>query len=123
VWISTDASAPPGTLRVFLSDGTLLMGSCGETYRLSRWQAIDDRRIEWREDTARIEADIIELTAEHLHLRLRLVDGFKNEAHRLAPVPFGAAVTCHSPAPSTRPATLATVATSSDGSTGFDTCT
>lgn len=53
IWISTDPSAAPGTLRIFLPDGTLLMDSCGETYRLARWQAIDERRIEWHEDTAR----------------------------------------------------------------------
>nr|MDQ3417829.1 hypothetical protein [Acidobacteriota bacterium] len=56
VWMSTDPSAAPGTLRIFLPDGTLLMDSCGETYRLARWRAIDDRRIEWTEDAARIEA-------------------------------------------------------------------
>jgi hypothetical protein len=54
-WMSTDPSAASGTLRIFLPDGTLVMDSCGETYRLARWRAIDERRIEWQEDSARIE--------------------------------------------------------------------
>jgi hypothetical protein len=63
-WISTDPSAAPGTLRIFLPDGTLVMDSCGETYRLARWRAIDDRRIEWQEDSARIEADVTQVGSE-----------------------------------------------------------
>ena len=55
-WLSTDADASPGTLRIFLPDGTLLMDSCGETYRIARWRALDEHRLEWTEDTARIEA-------------------------------------------------------------------
>jgi hypothetical protein len=88
VWLSTDASAAPGTLRIFLPNGMLLMDSCGETYRLARWRAIDDRRIEWQEDAARIEAETIQNSASHLQLRLRLVDGFKEETYRVAEVPF-----------------------------------
>ncbi len=86
--MSTDASAPRGTLRIFLPDGTLVIDSCWETYRLARWQMIGDRQLEWHEDTARIEAQIVELAGEQLQLRLRLADGFKDETYRLAPVPF-----------------------------------
>ena len=57
-WLSTDASAARGTIRVFLSDGTLLMDSCGETYRLARWTSMNGTRIAWEEDGARIEADV-----------------------------------------------------------------
>ena len=72
--MSTDASA--AMLRIFLSNGTLVMDSCWETYRLARWQATGDRQLEWEEATARIEADIIQLTDERLRLRLRLAGGF-----------------------------------------------
>ena len=58
VWISTDASAALGTLRIFLPDGTMVMDSCVETYRLARWASIDAGRIAWQEDGARIEAEI-----------------------------------------------------------------
>ena len=86
--MSTDASAARGTLRLFLPDGTLVMDSCWETYRLARWQATGDRQLEWHEDTARIEAEIVELTDQRLQLRLKLADGFKVESYRLAEVPF-----------------------------------
>jgi hypothetical protein len=88
IWISTDPSAAPGTLRIFLPDGTLVMDSCVETYRLARWRAIDDRRIEWQEDTARILAEIAQVTSDQLQLRLHLVSEIKEENYRLAPVPF-----------------------------------
>jgi hypothetical protein len=87
VWLSTDASAAPGTLRIFLADGTLVMDSCWETYRLARWRQIDDRRIEWTEDTARIEAQIIQLSRERLQLRLQLRGEVREETYRPAPVP------------------------------------
>jgi hypothetical protein len=88
VWISPDASAPRGTLRIFLPDGTLVMDSCWETYRLARWETAGDRRIAWTEDTARIEAEIVRTAADQLDLRLQLVGGIKNESYRLAQVPF-----------------------------------
>jgi hypothetical protein len=88
LWMSTDASASPGTLQVFLPNGTLLMDSCGETYRLAHWQSIDDRHIAWQEDAARIEAEITELTDDRLQLRLRLVNELKEQTYRLATVPF-----------------------------------
>lgn len=87
VWMSTDTSAAPGTFRIFLPDGTLLMDSCGETYRLARWRAIDNRRIEWTEDAARIEAQITQLTGEDFRLRLQLAEGVKEEAYRPTQVP------------------------------------
>jgi hypothetical protein len=86
VWMSTDAAAARGTLRLFLPDGTLVIDSCWETYRLARWQTTGDRQLEWQEDTARIEAEIIDLTDERL--QLRLADGFKVESYRLAQAPF-----------------------------------
>jgi uncharacterized lipoprotein YbaY len=88
IWISTDAAAAPGTMRIFLSNGSLVMDSCGETYRLVRWRAIDERRIEWTEDTARIEAEIAVATVDRLQLRLRLVNETREENYRLADVPY-----------------------------------
>jgi hypothetical protein len=87
-WVSTDLAAAAGTLRIFLPDGTLVMDSCVETYRLARWRALDERRLEWHEDTARIEAEVADVGADHLRLRLHLVGELKDEHYRLAPVPF-----------------------------------
>jgi hypothetical protein len=82
IWLSTDRDAPPGTLRVFTPDGLLLMDSCGETYRIAQWRAIDDSRIEWTEDSARIEARIVRVTGSELQMRLQLVTSVKDESYR-----------------------------------------
>jgi uncharacterized lipoprotein YbaY len=87
-WMSTDPSAAPGTLRIFLPDGTLVMDSCGETYRLARWRSVDERRIEWQEDTAQIEAEVTQISSDQLQLRLHLGRDLKEENYRLARVPF-----------------------------------
>ena len=87
-WLSTDASAALGTIRVFLPDGTLLMDSCGETYRLAHWTSINDPRIAWEEDGARIEADVAQPAADTLELRLHLRSEVKVERYRLARVPY-----------------------------------
>ncbi len=88
VWLSVDPGAPLGTIRIFLADGTLVMDSCFETYRLARWEVVDARRIAWQEDTARIEAEVDESTAGQLGLRLQLRQETKDERYRLADVPF-----------------------------------
>ena len=88
IWLSTDTAAAPGTIRIFLADGTLVMDSCFETYRLARWEALDGSRVAWQEDTARIEAEVDETTAGELRLRLRLTQEIKEERYRVADVPF-----------------------------------
>lgn len=88
VWTSMDQSAPLGTLRIFLPDGTMVMDSCFETYRIARWRNIDERRIEWQEDTARIEAEVAQANPGQLRLRLQLVSEVKVEDYRLVQVPF-----------------------------------
>ena len=87
-WISTDSSAAPGTFRIFLADGTLVMDSCGETYRLASWRRLGAQRIEWHEDSARIEAEVSQPSPNRLRLRLQLRGGNKDEQYRLAPVPY-----------------------------------
>jgi hypothetical protein len=88
VWLSTDRAAAPGTIRVFLPDGTLVLDSCVETYRLARWTAIDANRIAWDEDGARIEAEIRQVSPDELEIRLHLVKEVKEERYRLAAVPY-----------------------------------
>jgi len=88
IWLATDPAAAPGTLRVFLPDGTLVMTSCVETYRLARWTSMGDRRISWQEDTARIDARITTISAEELVLELQLRDGVRQEHYRVAAVPY-----------------------------------
>ncbi len=88
VWAATHPSASPGTFRIFLPDGTLVMDSCGETYRLARWQPLGDSGVVWEEDTARIEAEVTESGADALTLRLQLVGEVREEHYVLARVPF-----------------------------------
>ena len=59
VWVSTDEAAAPGTLRAFLSDGTLVMTSCGEPYRLAPWRWVEDARLVWEEDGAVLRGEVV----------------------------------------------------------------
>jgi hypothetical protein len=68
VWASTDADAPEGAIIAFLSDGTLLMTSCGETYRLAPWRRVDDVTLVWEEDGVQIRAEIAALGGDALAL-------------------------------------------------------
>jgi hypothetical protein len=98
-WLSTDAAAQRGTLRIFLADGTLLMDSCGETYRLAKWRTLGRGRIDWTEDGARIQADVTQPRAGELRLRLHLRSEIKDERYRLATAPFVCPDSRPSPAP------------------------
>jgi len=73
VWVrDQDDSASPGSMQIFLSDGTLVTDSCWETYRLSKWQQVSETSISWEEDGMTINADISSLTADELVLSLKL---------------------------------------------------
>jgi hypothetical protein len=88
-WLATFATAAPGSLRILLADGTLLMDSCGETYRLATWRELGDGRIEWTEDSTRVEAEVTMLTDTRLEWRLHLIGGdTREETYRLATVPM-----------------------------------
>ena len=58
------------------------MDSCGEAYRLARWRSVDERRIEWQEDTAKIEAEVSQVITDQLQLQLHLVRELKEENYR-----------------------------------------
>jgi hypothetical protein len=57
VWIATTSGSARGAMLVFLPDRSLLMDSCFETYRLSRWGG-NSERIRWLEDSIPIEAEV-----------------------------------------------------------------
>lgn len=88
IWVSTDEASVPGSMVLFLSDGTLLQDSCWETYRLSTWQMLSDTELSWDEDGATINASVIELNEAELILELDLVDGPVTHSYTLAPVPY-----------------------------------
>lgn len=88
IWIRTSPDAPLGSMLIFLSDGTLLHDSCGETYRLSQWRADDLVSIRWQEDTAEVRAAVVKLTEAGLTLRLDLVSGVEIATYVAATVPY-----------------------------------
>lgn len=75
VWIDQSAQAPQGTLRAFLSDGTLVMTSCVETYRLAPWRWVSGARIVWDEDGQTVNAEIVVVSDDTLVLAVDLADG------------------------------------------------
>lgn len=72
-WRVTSANRAPGTLFVFLSNGTLVMTSCVEVYRLATWRAETADRLTIVEDTTvQYTADIQALSQDSVSLRLNL---------------------------------------------------
>jgi hypothetical protein len=73
VWRVTSGNRAPGTLFIFLSNGTLMITSCVEVYRLARWRAETMDRLTIVEDvTVQYTADIQALSEDRLSLRLNL---------------------------------------------------
>jgi hypothetical protein len=86
VWMSSKLRAPRGSMLVFLPDKTLLMDSCFETYRLSKWGIVGEDRIRWIEDTIPIEAQVI--VEGEKGLRLRIAGREEDETYFAASVPY-----------------------------------
>lgn len=88
VWVKAGADELPGTIKIFLSDGTLVQDSCWETHRMSPWEMTSGTSVSWNEDGAEIRADIVTLTASELVLSLRLKGGTVQERYAPSPVPY-----------------------------------
>jgi hypothetical protein len=69
LWRATDRGRPLGSILVFLPDRTLLMDSCFETYRVSKWGVAGDR-IRWLEDTVPLEAEVTTPSKDELVLKI-----------------------------------------------------
>lgn len=85
VWVSAVPGAPLGSIMVFLPDGTLLMDSCFETFRLSKWGVAGDK-IRWLEDTIPIEADVSVRGKDELRLKITGQD--REQTYIAASVPY-----------------------------------
>ncbi|MGG6296994.1 hypothetical protein ACQ4M4_21575 [Leptolyngbya sp. AN02str] len=76
VWQSTDESAAPGSIYVFMANGTFLQTSCVETYAISGW-TIDKATPNVLQVSENGEvaytAEIVELTDVTLQLKQTLV--------------------------------------------------
>lgn len=85
VWVSATRGAAPGTILVFLPDGTLLMDSCFETFRLSQWGVAGDH-VRWLEDTIPVEATV-SLRGRN-ELRLGVVGRDEEQVYIAASAPY-----------------------------------
>ena len=80
VWRQAERGVPLGALMIFLPDRTLLMDSCFETYRVSKW-GVAGERIRWLEDTVPLEAEVITPSKDELILKIA---GQNREQHYIA---------------------------------------
>jgi len=88
VWVRADGGGPPGELRIFLADGSLVETSCVEVYALRTWRRTGPREIVLVEDVE-IPARIVAQGENELRLSLALVDGTRQEvAYRKGRPPF-----------------------------------
>ena len=85
VWISTTRGHGVGTMLIFLPDRTLVMDSCFETYRLTKW-GVAGERIRWLEDTIPIEAAVEMPRPNQLMLRIAGID--EVQSYITASVPY-----------------------------------
>lgn len=85
VWISTTPGAALGSMLIFMPDRTLVMDSCFETYRLTKW-GVAGERIRWLEDTIPIEA-AVELPRPN-QLILRMPGRDQEQSYVAASVPY-----------------------------------
>jgi hypothetical protein len=75
VWIDQDSAAPQGSLRAFLSDGTLVMTSCTETYRLSPWRWVEGATLVWEEDGRVLRAEVAMVERDDMGMVIDIGDG------------------------------------------------
>ena len=87
VWIDEGEDAAPGTFRAFLSDGTLVMDSCGETWRLAPWRWVDEGTLVWEEDGVSIRAEVAVAGPRELVLVMELADGPETRTYRWGQAP------------------------------------
>jgi hypothetical protein len=88
VWVRSDSTGLPGVMRIFLSDSTLVMDSCWETYRLARWHLESDSTLRWQEDAADIRATIRSLHDKELVLAVSLRSGSEEQHYTASAGPY-----------------------------------
>ena len=85
IWISTTQGHSRGSMLIFLPDRSLLMDSCFETYRISKWGAAGER-IRWIEDAIPIEATLSMPNDDELRLQVAGQD--RVQSYVTATVPY-----------------------------------
>jgi hypothetical protein len=73
IWRVTEPDAAPGSLYIFLADGSLVQTSCVEVYRLSAWRRETSGALTITEDlSVRYEAEAESVGDRQLRLRFKL---------------------------------------------------
>ena len=75
VWIEETDGAPKGSLRAFLSDGTMVMTSCVESYRLAPWRWVEGGTMAWEEDGRVLRAQVAVVERDQLGMLVDLGNG------------------------------------------------
>lgn len=90
VWlVSQPTDRAPGSMYIFLSDGTLMMTSCVETYRLATWRSEGQGRLLVTEDPGTsYQVNVLEVAERDLRLRFELRNDTFELTLRAAEVPF-----------------------------------
>ena len=89
VWrVTAPAGKPLGSMYIFMSDGTLLMTSCVETYRLAKWRADPDGKLTVSEDPATTYRVSLEFHGSDVKLRFELKNEVVDLWVRVADTPF-----------------------------------
>jgi hypothetical protein len=86
IWQRWEADGQPGVVRIFLSDGTLVMDDCWETHRLSSWTRGPDGQLNWHEDGKEIRARVKSLGLDRLVLLVERRGGAVEERYMAAGV-------------------------------------
>lgn len=90
VWlVAQPTDRPLGSMYIFLSDGTLMMTSCVETYRLATWKSEGQGRLVVTEDPGTsYRVNVLEAAERDLRLRFELRSDTFELTLRAAEVPF-----------------------------------
>ncbi len=88
IWLLSPDEGKTGAMMLFLSDGVMMQGSCGETYRLSQWRRDEAGKIAWSEDGTEITADVIAVDGGMLTIGVNLRTERKVESFKPAAAAF-----------------------------------
>jgi hypothetical protein len=89
VWMqTTPENGLPGVMMTFLSNGTLLQGSCWETYTLSNWKPAGASRITWTENGMPIFAELVSVSTVELVLEVGTGEAKLQHIFQAARTPF-----------------------------------
>lgn len=86
-WVRTAPADGAGALRVFLADGTLVLGGCGGGYTLAAWEPVAPDVAAWVEGFEGIEGHFALDGPDALTLRLVEAGDTLVERYRAADVP------------------------------------